>query len=647
MILLEPFRLKNLVLRNRIIMASMGTNLASPEGFVTDELIAYCGERARGGAGLIITELVTIDFPSGNGIEHQLSIDNDKYLPGLRRLVTEVHRHGSKILVQLNHAGHRAKPEFMGMLTPVSASHVPSNIVKVEPRPLTGKEILEITESFGQGARRAREAGFDGIDLHFAHGYLICQFLSSFTNKRSDHYGGSLQNRTRFALEILERCRSEVGQDFLISCKITGHQYVDGGITLKEAKAFCRLLEEKGIDAIQVSGGDPESTHHFPVPPMYRRRGMYLKLAESIKKAVKVPVIAVGRINEVELANRVIETGMADLVAMGRAFLADPHFPNKAQEGKKEEIRACIACNQGCRGRDKKRYLTIGCVLNPLVGREKEKMEIVPAQVSKKVLVIGGGPAGMEAARVLAQKGHDVTLMEAQKGLGGELRTAAKPPGRREFHRVTRWYRWQLKKLGVRLRFGCKVSSDLIRSFAPDAIILATGSLPSVPKIGGLRSKNLVSAKDILNKKSPIGRKTVVIGGGSVGLETADFLATQGKTVTVIEQLSEVGRDLENSTKKTLMERLSKNGVTILTRALPKKMTDNKIVVQCGELKREIPFDAPIVNATGAIPNRHLFNSLKENKGFENLEIYEVGDCVSPRQLRDAILEGYLTAQSI
>ncbi len=244
--LFESFRIKDLELRNRIIMASMGTNLSSPEGFVTDELVSYYAERAKGGAGLIITELVSIDFPLGNGVERQLSIDEDKYIPGLVRLTDQIHRYGSKIFVQLNHAGSRAKPEITGIPFPVSASNVPSCVVKIEPRPLTSEEIGKLVSSFGRAASRAKEAGFDGIDLHFAHGYLLCQFLSSLTNKRKDEYGGSLKNRTRFALEVLEECRRAVGKNFPITAKVTGHQYVSGGITIREAKTFSRLLQERG-----------------------------------------------------------------------------------------------------------------------------------------------------------------------------------------------------------------------------------------------------------------------------------------------------------------------------------------------------------------------------------------------------------------
>jgi 2,4-dienoyl-CoA reductase-like NADH-dependent reductase (Old Yellow Enzyme family) len=639
--LFKPFKLKGLLLRNRIVMSSMGTNLADREGFVTDEMVAYYGERAKAGAGLIMTELVTVEFPRGNGIERQLSISDDKYMPGLSRLTSQIHQYGSKIFVQLNHAGNRTKPDPAGKSILVSASNIPSSVMNVEPRPLTLEEIEGLIETFGQAARRAKETGFDGVDLHLAHGYLLCQFLSRITNKRSDEYGGSLGNRARFIIEILERCRQEVGDDFVISAKIAGNQYVDGGITPSEAKALCCLLEKRGIDAIQVSGGDPESATNSTVPPMYSRRGCYVKLAESVKKAVNIPVIAVGRINNVQLANLILEGGKADLIAMGRAFLADPSFPTKAQKGNLEEIRLCIGCNQGCSGRDRTKYLVVGCVLNPRAGREKDELDVVPARVSKKILVVGGGPGGMEAARVAALRKHHVTLVENRKALGGQLQVAARPPGRGEFHHLINWYRIQLMKLGVKLLLGRCATPDLIQDLGPDVVILATGSSPLVPQIEGVRPESLAPASDVLGKRIETGQKVVIIGGGGVGLDVADFLAVRGKKVMVVEQLPDVGRDLEVATKKVLMGRLARGGVEILKGVTIHRVESKKIVVQWNGDKREITFDKPLVNATGAKGNSELSHSLKEIKELKDVELYEIGDCVSPRQLRDAILEGW------
>jgi 2,4-dienoyl-CoA reductase-like NADH-dependent reductase (Old Yellow Enzyme family)/thioredoxin reductase len=645
--LFDPIQLKGLSLKNRIVMASMGTNLADPDGFVTDEMICYYTERAKGGAGLIMTELVTVDFPLGNGIEGQLSINDDKYIPGFQRLTTQIHQYGSKVFIQLNHAGHRAKVEFTRGSVPVSASPIASSIAKIQPRPLTGEEILNLIDAFGRAARRAKEAGFDGIDLHFAHGYLICQFLSSFTNKRTDEYGGNAQNRARFALEVLRCCRRGVGKDFPISAKVVGHQHVKGGITLHETKKFCHLLQQNGIDAIQVSGGDPESSDHLPVPPMYSRRGCYVNLAHSIKKAVGIPVIAVGRINNVLLANQIIESGKADLVAMGRAFLADPDFPAKALGGKLEEIRMCIGCNQGCRGRDRTRYLTVGCVLNPRIGKEKEEPEIAPARTPKHVLVVGGGPSGMEAARVAALRGHEVTLFEKHRSLGGQVRLAARPPGRGEFRHLIEWYRYQMTKLGVEVLLGRKATVDLIRSVTPDLVILATGSRPLFPKIEGVKQVRVAYAFEILGKKIQIGHEAVIIGGGGVGLETADFLASRGKKVTVIEQLMEVGRDLEGSTKKALMARLARKQVVILTGATIDRVGTGTLCLRWNGSKKEINLEEPLIIATGAQANLDLYESLKKTEAMRNIDTYVIGDSASPRLLREAISEGYETSQNI
>ena len=628
-------------------MASMGTNLADPEGFATDEMVAYYAERAKGGGGLILTELVTIDYPGGSGIERQLAIDDDKYIPGLRRLTDEVHRFGAKIFVQLNHAGHRGKPEVIRMPLPVSASDVPSRIVKVKPRPLMREEIADLVRAFGRGARRAREAGFDGIDLHFAHGYLLCQFLSPATNKREDEYGGSFENRIRFAMEVLDRCRQEVGEDFPIAGKVTGNQYFDGGITLAETKAFCRLLDGKGIDAIQVSGGDSDAPLRFPVPPMYVRRGCYVHLAESIKKVVSVPVIAVGRIPTVELANRVVETGKADLVAMGRAFLADPFFPQKAAEGRFDEIRLCIGCNQGCRGRDRTQYLAVGCVLNPRTGREKDDSGTVAAGESKKVLVIGGGPGGMEAARTAALRGHRVTLLEQKKELGGQLRIAARPPGRGEFRHLIHWYSNQLARVGVKILLNKKATLDFIRGFGPEVLILATGSRPIRPQIPGLGKMKTVQAFEVLSRRVRTGQNLVIIGGGGVGLETADFLAQRGKRVTVIELLPEVGRDLEGSTKKILMNRLAKKGVEILRSARIDRLEAGKISLQSPEGQKEVRFDEPLINATGYEANDELSDPLSGDAELKDIALFRIGDCLSPRQIREAISEGTAISRRI
>jgi 2,4-dienoyl-CoA reductase-like NADH-dependent reductase (Old Yellow Enzyme family)/thioredoxin reductase len=643
----EPIELKEVRLKNRLVMASMGTNLADSDGFVTKEMEAYYGERAKGGVGLIMTELVAVDFLRGSGIEHQLSIDDDKYIPGLRKLVDQIHQYGAKVFVQLNHAGSRAKSHMVRSGSAGSSNKGFEFGATVSPNSMTPKEIDHLIELFGRAARRSKEAGFDGIDVHFSHGYLLSQFLSNLTNGRADEYGGSLENRARLPLQVLERCRHEIGSSIPITGKITGKQYLNRGITLKEAKVFAHLLEERGIDAIQVSGGDPESSKYFPVPTMFSRRGCYVRLAQSIKKDVAIPVIAVGRINTIQLANKIIEAKKADLVAMGRAFLADPYFPQKGMEGKYKAIRICIGCNQGCRGRDRTRYLAVGCVLNPQVGKERNEAEFVPTQIPKKLLVVGGGPGGMEVARGAALKGHSVTLVEEKKVLGGQLLQAQEPPGRREFRELISWYRFQLSKVGVRVIKGRKVTPDFILDSKPDILVLATGSRPLFSEFKRPMLKDLVYASEILENKVQTGQKVLIIGGGGVGLETADYLSSLGKRVTIIEMLPEVGRDVEGSTKKVLMERLAIHKVNIFTHANIYKSEGGKVFVKSNGCKKEIVFTGPIVNAAGAKANNDLCNLLKKSKRFKTMEIYEIGDCVAPRMLRDAIFEGYAVAQRI
>jgi 2,4-dienoyl-CoA reductase-like NADH-dependent reductase (Old Yellow Enzyme family)/thioredoxin reductase len=618
-------------LRNRIVMAPVTTSYGSAEGYVTERMKGHYEARARGGAGLLIVE-ATYVHQRGQSFVNQLGISDDKFIPGLSKLVQAIHRHGAKAAIQLHHGGKGAKQELTGMV-PVAPSLLTSP-EGVQAEELTVDQIAELVADYAAAAFRAKQAGFDGVEIHGAHGYLISQFLSRASNRRQDAYGGSLSNRARFLIETIKAAKGAAGSDYPVWCRINGKEYgVEEGTSLEEAREIARMAQQAGADAIHLSAGGPKNPVNLTSPTFVP--AIIADLAEGIKKAVTVPVIAVGRITP-EAGASILAAGKADLIAIGKGLLADPELPNKVASGKLEDITPCIVC-MGCRDDlFSAGVLGIRCQVNAALGRDEE-YRIVPTKKPKKVLVVGGGPAGMEAARVVALRGHKVTLWEKGSRLGGQLVQAAIPPHKDRIGFLTGYLQTQLSKLEVKIELGKQATAAMIEEFAPEVLVLATGVRPLVPDIPGLDKARVVQAGDVLEGRAGVGNKVVVIGGEVVGCETAEFLAEKGKKVTVTRRGREMALGAGFTLRDFLLERLSQKGVTLLTGLRYNKITSEGLVVTTKEGERKTIEVDTIVLAAGAIPDKGLYQELSGKVP----ETYLAGDCVEPRRIREAIADGY------
>jgi 2,4-dienoyl-CoA reductase-like NADH-dependent reductase (Old Yellow Enzyme family)/thioredoxin reductase len=640
--LLSPVQIGTMKLRNRIVMPPMVTNYATNDGAVTKRLKAYHETRAKDGVGLIIVEASYV-HPSGKGFTNEVGIYKDELISGLKELTEAVHRHGAKIAIQLYHAGRQTTSKVTGMSI-VAPSSIPCPVEQEMPKELSVDEIKELIEAFGQAARRAKEAGFDAVEIHGAHGYLLNQFLSPYSNKRTDEYGGIFENRMRFPLEVVKKVREEVGTDFPVIYRMSAEEYVKGGLTIEDTKIFAQKLVEAGIDALHISGGVYESAAMI-IQPAAIPQGCFVENAAAIKKAInsKVPVIVVGRIKDPVMAEQIIQEGKADLVSMGRALLADPELPKKISEGKTQEIRKCIGCNRGCIDR-LFQDVDIACAINALTGHETEFDLQTPAKNKKKVLVIGGGPGGLEAARVAALRGHKVVILyEKQEELGGQLRIAAVPPHKEEINDLTNYLISQVEKSGIRIIKGKEADIKMIREIKPDVVIVATGSEPIIPEIPGVSQKNVVTAHDVLRGSVSVGKKIAVIGGGMVGCETAEFLADKGKQVILIEMLNDIALDVGSLVRALLLNRIAEKKITILTKSKVREISTNKVIIEKEDKTEEITGIDTVVIAVGS---RHKNELLKSIEG-EGIPFYAVGDCVEPRKIMDAIHEGFHVAYNL
>jgi 2,4-dienoyl-CoA reductase-like NADH-dependent reductase (Old Yellow Enzyme family)/thioredoxin reductase len=636
--LFEPIMIGKMELKNRIMMAAMVSNFSTKDGFVTDRLKSYHANIARGGCALNVTEASYVS-PEGKRIAFGLGAYDDKLIPGLRGLADSVHGVGGKLSLQIFHGGRECSSEITG-LPPIGPSSLVSRFraitKKIEmPRAMTLEEVERMVAKFGDAGGRARAAGFDAVEIHAAHGYLITQFLSPYSNKRMDRYGGDVIGRSTFLLEILRDIKKKAGADFPVIVKLNINDHVEGGIVPEEAKVTARLVAEAGADAIIASVGLHESRPYMMIPPMSIPDFCNIHHAAMIKEHVRVPVAAIGRIIDPERAAKVIEEGKADLVALGRALLSDPEWPKKAQEGRFDDIRQCIGCNQGCIDAIHK-MMPFTCLQNPVIGREKE-FEVRKAEKPKKVIVIGGGPAGLEAARVAALRNHQVTIYEKEAELGGQIRIGRLPPHRDELGKVTDYLIRQVKKLGVHLELGKEGSPEMVRNLNGDVIVIATGSVPLVPEIEGIDHKGVFYAADAISGKVSVGQRVVIVGAGLVGLETADLLVEQGKEVIILEMLDLIASDSGNANRIYFEEKFREKPVEIILGAKVTRIDEDGVVYTQRSWPRKILGVDTVILATGATANDSLWKAVKHKKIANT---FAVGDCLQARNAMDAIYEG-------
>ncbi|MDR1900046.1 MAG: NAD(P)/FAD-dependent oxidoreductase [Treponema sp.] len=631
-LLFKPIQIGTMTVPNRFVMPPMGTNLANKDGSVSQRFIDYYAERARGGFGLITIEVTAVD-PLGKAIMNEPGLWSDEQIEGYKRLVDACHQYGAKVSVQVHHCGRETSPDKIDGHQPVAVSSIPCPLYRTLPHELSTEEIYELVEKFGNTGRRARLAGADAVEVHGGHSYLIAQFTSECSNHRVDEFGGNFENRMRFSKLVIENIKLKAGNDYPILYRVSGEEPVAGGNTQYDTMAIARYVESCGIHAIHVTYGRTAGAYQWVLPPGSVRTGYSLRIAEEIKKVVNIPVISVGRHTEPYIAENAIRTGKADLISFGRQSMADPYLPNKTAGGKLNELIPCIACLQGCAA-SVSRHEGLACLANPFTGREGET-RIVKTDTPKKVVVIGGGPAGLMASWICAKKGHEVICYEKTGKLGGEMRLAGHPPTKGNIISLVGNYITMCKNSGVKFVLNTEATEDLVVREKPNAVIISTGSIPLVPNIPGIRDTSAVNARDILDGKVMAGQKILIVGGGAVGSETADFLGEHARTVTLVEMLDDIALDEEAAARMYLMERLAKYGTKIITGAKVKKfVSDGVVCLKNGEEQTLTGFDMVIL-AMGTT----AYNPLESVLKGKVKELYVVGDALKARKALEAIRE--------
>lgn len=635
-----PFNIGKCEIPNRLVVPAMVANMC-PDGLATKQFIKYHEEKAKGGWGLIITEDYRIN-PNAAGYPAVAALYDESQISSHKKLVDAVHKHGSKIFAQIYHAGRQANHNVNGGIQPVSSSPVPCPWNKEVPHELTVEEIQELVRQFGVTASNAKKAGFDGIEIHAAHGYLIHEFLSPNCNHRIDEYGGTYENRMRFLKEIMEETRKKIGPDFPISVRFSAQENSEGGRRWFESRQMLMDIEEWGADVIHLSNGmyGVRSSVGI-VASFFQQHGWNQDYAAEAKKFLKIPVITVGRVSEPAMAEDIIVSGKADFIAMGRASLADPHWPEKAKKGCVNDIRMCIGCLQGCTA-STYQGVPLYCLVNPELGHEYE-YDYTKAAETKKVYIAGAGIAGMEAARAAAIKGHKVDIFEKTNTVGGQFISAAYPPFKGEFATYTAWLYREIKKYNnITLHLETELTKEMVEKGHPDKVIIASGAKPVIPKVPGIDHEKVVLAEDVLLGKSSVGQSVVIVGGGMVGSETAAYLGMQCKDrVVLVEMRDAIAMDMEAGIRDDLRDCLRRCYVEEYTNTAIAGVTDEGAVLRKGDEEFTIPCD----NVVLAVGTRSFTLLADELKGI--VETVIVGDAVKARQAIQASKEGFYAGLTV